>query len=167
MHGNGIVLDFEGSLHDGFREVGYIRVKNFEIIEAKEIIVGSGCKEKILRSFLENRYDFFLSHQSNIEKNFIKREMPYTSFSPSGKWEPWLDTKLIYKKLYPDLKKYDLKSLGETFLGLAFINQKAAIYCNQKKLGFHNALFDALCCFELTKRLHAKVNLQKFLKPNS
>ena len=54
MHGYGIVLDFEGSLHDGFREVGYIRIKNFEIIDAKEITVGSGCKEKILRSFLEN-----------------------------------------------------------------------------------------------------------------
>ena len=165
MHGCGIVLDFEGSLHDGFREVGYIRIKNFEIIDAKEITVGSGCKEKILRSFLENKYDFLLSHQSNIEKNFIKREMPYTSFSPSGKWEPWLDTKLIYKKLYPDLEKYDLKALTETFLGLTSINEKAAHYCDQNKLGFHNALFDAFCCYALTKRLCSKVNLQKFLNP--
>ena len=165
MHGYGIVLDFEGSLHDGFREVGYIRIKNFEIIEAKEITVGSGCKEKILRSFLENKYDFFLSHQSNIEKNFIKREMPYTSFSPSGKWEPWLDTKLIYKRLYPNLKKYDLKTLAEAFLGLSSITEKAKLYCDQKKLGFHNALFDAICCYALAKRLNAKVNLQKFLLP--
>ena len=165
MHGYGIVLDFEGSLHDGFREVGFIRIKNFEIIEAKEITVGSGCKEKILRSFLENRYDFFLSHQSNIEKNLIKREMPYTSFSPSGKWEPWLDTKLIYKNLYPDLKKYDLKTLTETFLGLTSMNEKAALYCDPKKIGFHNALFDAFCCYALTKRLSTKVNLQKFLYP--
>lgn len=165
MHGYGLVLDFEGSLRNGFREVGYIRLKNFEIIEAKEITVGSGCKEKILRSFLENRYDFFLSHQSSIEKNFIKREMPYTSFSCSGKWEPWLDTKIIYKKLYPNLKKYNLKELAETFLGLSSINEKATQYCNPKKIGFHNALFDAFCCYELTKRLSAKVDLQKFLKP--
>tara|TARA_B100001093_G_scaffold360072_1_gene344780 strand:- start:1335 stop:1838 length:504 start_codon:yes stop_codon:yes gene_type:complete len=165
MHGYGIVLDFEGSLHDGFREVGYIRIKNFEIIEAKEITVGSGCKKNILRTFLENRYDFFLSHQSNIEKNFIKREMPYTTFSPSGKWEPWLDTKLIYKRLYPDLEKYDLRTLAETFLGLSSINEKAAIYCKPKKLGFHNALFDAFCCYALTKRLSTKVNLKKFLTP--
>ena len=53
MHGYGIVLDFEGSLHDGFREVGYIRIKNFEIIDAQEITVGSGCKKKILKSFLD------------------------------------------------------------------------------------------------------------------
>ena len=165
MHGYGIVLDFEGSLHDGFREVGYIRIKNFEIIEAKEITVNSECKENILRSFLEKRYDFFLSHQSNIEKNFIKKEMPYTTFSPSGKWEPWLDTKLIYKRLYPDLEKYDLKTLVETFLGISSINEKAANYCNPKKLGFHNALFDAFCCYALTTRLSTKVNLQKFLKP--
>jgi DNA polymerase III epsilon subunit-like protein len=91
--------------------------------------------------------------------------MPYTSFSPSGKWEPWLDTKLIYKKLYPDLKKYDLKTLTETFMGLKSINEKAALYCDPKKIGFHNALFDAFCCYALTKRLSTKVNLQKFLYP--
>ena len=91
--------------------------------------------------------------------------MPYTSFSPSGKWEPWLDTKLIYKRLYPNLQKYDLKTLAEAFLGLSSITEKAKLYCDQRKLGFHNALFDAICCYALAKRLNAKVNLRKFLLP--
>ena len=84
MHGCGIVLDFEGSLHDGIREVGYIKIKNFEIIDSKEITVGSNCKKKILRSFLENSYDYFVSHQSNIEKTLLKRKCPTHLFLLPG-----------------------------------------------------------------------------------
>ena len=105
----------------------------------------------------------FISHQSNVEKNFIRMELPYSPFDDMGRWGPWLDTKIVYRKLYPNLPNYDLKSLIETFIGLDGLTRKEAKSTAVKRNLFHNALFDAIACMELVNRLSDKLNLPNFL----
>lgn len=136
---------------------------NFVVTEAKELIPHEKNRKTLLHSILNERYDFFISHQSNVEKNFIRMELPYSPFDDMGRWGPWLDTKIVYRKLYPNLPNYDLKSLIETFIGLDGLTKKARIYCREEKLQFHNALFDAIACMELLNRLSDKLNLPNFL----
>ena len=90
-------------------------------------------------------------------------ELPYSPFGDMGRWGPWLDTKIVYRQLYPNLPNYDLKSLIETFIGLDGLTEKAKAYCQEEKLQFHNALFDAIACMELVNRLSDKLNLPNFL----
>ena len=163
MHGKGIVLDFEGSLKDGFSKVGYIIINNFEILNVNELTKVNSKRAGTLLEFLGEPYDFFVAHHHKTEKNLIKKEMPYTNFNKSGEWGPWLDTENLYKKLYPQLRNYKLNYLVKEFLDLEDIKESLEKYSPNSKPDFHHPLFDALCSFYLAKRLMQVVNLKAFL----
>jgi DNA polymerase III epsilon subunit-like protein len=163
MHGKGIVLDFEGSLKDGFKQVGYIIINNFEIVYVNELTEVSSKRADTLLEFLSEPYDFFVAHNHKTEKNLIKKEMPYSNLKKSGEWGPWLDTEILYKKLYPQLKNYKLNSLVQEFLHLENIKETLAKYAPHSKPDFHHPLFDAMCSFYLAKRLVEVINLKAFI----
>lgn len=163
MQGHGLVLDFEGSRAKGIREIGFLRIVNFEILEAGEKITHGSHSDEIISCLFNKSYDFFISHQSSVEKNFLKSAFPVCKCTRSGLWEPWLDTKKIYQRLYPELEVYDLKSLCEAFVGNERRTRLAELYCPREKRRFHNALYDSICCFLLVERLREIINLSKFL----
>ena len=163
MHGKGIVLDFEGSIKDGFKEVGYIIINNFEIIYVNELTKVNSKRAGTLLDFLGEPYDFFVAHHHKTEKNLIKKEMPYTNLNKSGEWGPWLDTEILYKKLYPQLKNYKLNFLVNEFLDLEKIKKNLALHSPNSNPEFHHPLFDAMCSFYLAKRLLRVINLKAFI----
>ena len=163
MIGHGLVIDFEGSQRKGIREVGYISIKNFEILEAKEFTFKEKSSLDRFHSVFRVKYDFFLSHHASTEKNLLKQITPYPMKQYHGIWGPWLDTVSIYKKLYPNIENYTLENLTDIFVEKTALQRDILKFCDEKKRHFHNPLFDSLCCYRLTKRLKDVVNLEKFL----
>lgn len=163
MHGLGLVLDFEGSSILGFREVGFIIIQDFEIVDAGELKAVEDKNNDKFISILDKDYEFFVSHQSNVEKNFLHRKYPFSQNSDTGTWGPWLDTKIIYQKLYPNLEKFDLKFLVKTFIEQSKLDTLTSKYCAKNKIDYHNALFDSICCYLLARRLIKDINLYQFL----
>ena len=164
---NILILDFEGSLETGIREVGLIYAYGTKIMsyEDKNIEDEQECTE-ILRNILEKYPDCFISHNIHIEKNLLKRYLPYSRQKKDHfkvEWGPWLDTKLIYNSLYPQLSKYDLTFLTKTFVQKK-ANELSKKYCNKDKSKHHFALYDAICTFLLFERIQNKVNLNKFIQ---
>ena len=164
---NILVLDFEGSLAAGIREIGSIYAEGNEIIsyEDKNIEDDQECIG-ILNKIVKKHPDCFISHNIHIEKNLLKKYLPYSRQKKEHlkvEWGPWLDTKNIYNALYPQLSQYNLTFLTKTFV------QKKAIdlskkYCNKDKSRHHFALYDAICTFLLFERIQSKVDLNKFIQ---
>ena len=165
MTGQGLALDFEGSLKSGIREIGIVSFMNFKITYAKEFIVNESID---LTNILENipKGGFIISHNVMIEKNLLTKTFPYRSFTKGGllQWGPWLDTVKIYQKLYPNLLTYDLKNLVAQFLNEDELEKLSSMYCNLEKRKQHHALFDAICSFMLTERLINLIDLETFLQ---
>ena len=78
------------------------------------------------------------------------------------KKDPWIDTEIIYKRLYPQSKNYKLENLAKEFLDLANISNEVKKYSPNSIINFHNPLYDAFCCFYLIHRLHEAIDLRKF-----
>ena len=161
MHGSGVVIDFEGTLNFGFSQIGCIEIKNFKIINVCEITLIEEKRDAILSKYLNKKVDFLCAHHHTTEKNFIKREMPYTKFTKTGEWGPWVDTEIIYKNLYPQIKNYKLENLAKEFLNLSNVNNEVKKYSPNSITKFHNPLYDAFCCFYLINRLHEAIDLKK------
>jgi DNA polymerase III epsilon subunit-like protein len=161
MHGNGIVIDFEGRLDLGFSQIGYLEIKDFKIINVCEKTDIKDKRDVILDRFLRKKNDFLVAHHHTTEKNFLKKEMPYTNITKTGVWGPWLDTEIIYKKLYPQIKNYKLENLSKEFLNLEHVSNEVRNYSPESEVNFHNPLYDAFCCYHLAKRLITSINLNK------
>ena len=162
----GLIIDFEGSISQGIREIGFIQLVDYKIQNAGEITVKKEERGFIMSELFNDRCDFFVSHNLSTEKNLIKTIMPYPSTLKEKKyrWGPWLDTCYIYKTLYPNILKYDLKNLALTFSNNHEIDKLANLYCPIGKRTFHHSLYDAICTHLLIKRLSEKLDLKKFLK---
>ena len=162
----GLIIDFEGSISQGIREIGFIQLVDYKIQNAGEITVKKEERGIIMSELFNDRCDFFVSHNLSTEKNLIKTIMPYPSTLKEKKyrWGPWLDTCYIYKTLYPNILKYDLKNLALTFSNNHEIDKLANLYCPIGKRTFHHSLYDAICTHLLIKRLSEKLDLKKFLK---
>ena len=106
----------------------------------------------------------FCAHNANVEDRFLKNTWSYTRQSPDFSipdsnqslqtWGPWLDTLSIYRRLYPDLKSYQLNDLISLFGLFGQLKQLADIYCPMKRSRFHCALYDALASTLLLQRLY-------------
>ena len=165
MMGKGLSLDFEGNLEIGIREIGLVSFSEFILVEAKEFIV---TKTTDLKDIFEkdSDYQFIISHNVSIERNLIKKFLPYPICKDGSlrKWGPWLDTVTIYQKLYPNLINYDLKTLVNHFLDQKLLNDLCFKFCKPEKQKYHNALFDALCSYLLVERLAKVIDLKAFLQ---
>ena len=170
---NFLVMDFEGSLKKGIREAGFIYIVKGKIENAIEINGNLMTKEKLEKSLIElfskNKFKqplVYVAHHHSVEHNLIKAIMPYPAIGESGQrlqWGPWLDTKIIYSRLYPAEKELSLSKLAKKFDLIEELENYAEIYCNHKKKFFHSALFDSIACFLLLKRVSEKINLSKLL----
>ena len=103
------------------------------------------------------------SHHASVENRLLRSVWPYPrackdfSNSESEKkildWGPWLDTLQMYRNLYPKLASYKLDALVLQFELESELNTLAQMYCDESRLKFHCALYDALAAALLLKRL--------------
>lgn len=161
-----LYIDFEGSLSKGIREIGYLITEDEQITYSEE---ETGLKAlQILQKLQIKNYSFIVAHNSHVEKNLIKKYFPYEvdQITKKIRKHNWLDTLKVYRKLYPRLKKYDLRFLVETFVDEKELKEEVGKRCQTDKHQFHNPLFDAICVYLLTKRLKNTINLEQFLNLN-
>lgn len=161
-----LYIDFEGSLSKGIREIGYLITEDEQITYSEE---ETGLKAlQILQKLQIKNYSFIVAHNSHVEKNLIKKYFPYEvdQITKKIRKHNWLDTLKVYRKLYPRLKKYDLRFLVETFVDEKELKEEVGKRCKNDKHQFHNPLFDAICVYLLTKRLKNTINLEQFLNLN-
>lgn len=161
-----LYIDFEGSLSKGIREIGYLITEDEQITYSEE---ETGLKAlQILQKLQIKNYSFIVAHNSHVEKNLIKKYFPYEvdQITKKIRKHNWLDTLKVYRKLYPRLKKYDLRFLVETFVDEKELKNEVGKRCQNDKHQFHNPLFDAICVYLLTKRLKNTINLEHFLNLN-
>lgn len=103
----------------------------------------------------------FCAHHASVENRLLKRSWPYPSVSPGflkpdervASWGPWIDTRAIYQKVYPDLDEYKLGSLIKAFHLQEALDNLAREYCPGKRCSYHCALYDALASAVLLLQL--------------
>ena len=158
-----LYIDFEGSLSKGIREIGYIITDDEKITYSRE---ETGHKAvNILQNLPLNSFSYIAAHNSYIERNLIKKYFPY-QFDKETKQlikNKWLDTLKVYRLLYPNLEKYDLKSLIKTFITDTDLKKVVDERCTNHKKQYHNSLFDAICVYLLVNRIKKTINLVHFL----
>ena len=164
-----VIIDFEGCLQGGIREIGIIETSNLEVVRTWDVTISrkEEVRELLLKVF-EQKPNYLVAHNAQIEKNLIKDHLPYPALEKGegkkGYWGPWLDTLDAYRALYPTIKDYSLKYLSSVFLRTDHISKLADELCNQRKRRAHFALYDATCTFLLVKRISRLVDLQGFIK---
>jgi|TARA_E500000178_G_C16947139_1_gene719379 hypothetical protein len=162
-----LYIDFEGSLKNGIREVGYIISIN-GIIDTSRQISGENTLE-VIRDLQSEGFDYCAAHNYKTEQNLIKKYFPYQQNTQSralksGPVTRWLDTVKVYRSLYPQIEKYDLRTLTEIFIEKETLKEISGTVCEKGKNKFHNSLFDSLCVYLLVDRLKFSVNIRSFLQ---
>ena len=113
-------MDFEGSLSNGIREIGLIKSENSTIVSLTEQTIRNEneCIE-FFKAVFKKTPDFIISHNVPTERNLLKKYLPYSNATGTNcgmEWGPWLDTKEMYKILYPQLEEYGLEHLTNIFI---------------------------------------------------
>lgn len=161
-----LTLDFEGSLKTGVKEIGAVISNGTEILNFVDHVVEENYEcTLLLNEILESVPELFISHNVHIEKNLLKKYLPYNKSKNklmNINWGPWLDTKEMYKVLYPQIEQYGLEYLTSLFVKKES-NEVCKVQCKTNKMSHHNALYDAICTFLLFKRVFKKVNIQNFI----
>jgi DNA polymerase III alpha subunit (gram-positive type) len=157
-----LYIDFEGNLKKGIREVGYLLLENSKIISSDEKSDEDAIDFLFKLEDLNLKYIF--AHNYSIEKNLIKKYLPYKLNKSKNKIikYKWLDTLVIYRELYPQLKKYDLRSLIETFIDQKKLNVLANGMCKPNRKTYHYPMFDCLCVYMLIQRIESTIDLSHF-----
>jgi len=114
-----LAMDFEGSLSNGIREIGLIKSENSTIVSLTEQTIRNEneCIE-FFKAVFKKIPDFIISHNVPTERNLLKKYLPYSNATGTNRgmeWGPWLDTKEMYKILYPQLEEYGLEHLTNIF----------------------------------------------------
>ena len=164
----GRIIDFEGSPNRGIQQSSIIEITDFKIVQSYEYVDGDGNFNDWIISITEkNPSDYWVSHNSSVEKNFLQSQMPYQrKFLKTNKppiWGPWLDTLKIYKSLYPSLDNFKLKNLCIQFQIQDKISSYAKYHCNKTKNQFHQSMYDCIGVFCLLDRLKGNIKLESFL----
>jgi len=162
-----LAMDFEGSLSNGIREIGLIKSENSTIVSLTEQTIRNEneCIE-FFKAVFKKIPDFIISHNVPTERNLLKKYLPYSNATGTNRgmeWGPWLDTKEMYKILYPQLEEYGLEHLTNIFTKKES-SLLAKRHCRKNKRTPHNALYDTICAFLLYKRLANIVNIKQFIR---
>ena len=94
----------------------------------------------------------FGAHHAVVESRFIKRYWPYSTEAlnyvkdniKTAEWGPWVDTRVLYQHLLPQIGKY---SLGQLIARLGLIDKlegECQKFCPPGRQQFHCALYDAI-----------------------
>ena len=164
-----VIIDFEGCLQGGIREIGIIETDNLEITNAQDITIHEkGEVTNVLLKVFEEKPNYIVAHNAQIEKNLIKGYLPYPKFEkgrgPYARWGPWLDTLTAYRTLYPSVKDYSLENLTSTFIDAGRLDELVASLCHEEKRKPHFALYDAICTLMLVRRIAKLVDLSGFVE---
>jgi DNA polymerase III alpha subunit (gram-positive type) len=164
-----VIIDFEGCLQGGIREIGIIETIDLEIANTWDVTI----KEKqdvtnTLLAVFEEKPNYIVAHNAQIEKNLIREYLPYPKYEERvglhSHWGPWLDTLTAYRTLYPSIKDYSLEKLTATFVEIKDLNALVKSYCQEEKGKAHFALYDAICTLMLVKRIAKLIDLASFIK---
>ena len=158
-----LYLDFEGSYAKGIRQIGYLITEDNNVIKAEEKNDDEAIES--LFDLQKNKYKYIVAHNSYVEKNFLKKYFPYCCDQNTRivLEHAWLDSLRVYRTLYPNLGRFELKFLVETFIDPQVLQSETESYCKKNEDKFHHSLFDAICVYLLIKRLTSRVNLDQFL----
>lgn len=107
----------------------------------------------------------FAAHHAPIERALLHRVWPVPPAAPDfsatdpataprlADWGPWLDTRRIYEKLYPNQPNYQLMELIQIFALTQELATLASQHCPPNRRRPHCALYDALAAALLLARL--------------
>ncbi len=103
----------------------------------------------------------FAAHHAAVEKSLIKSVWPYPAYSPDflnprkemADWGPWIDTRVLYAALFPQLENHKLGNLIKVFGLETQLNDLAEKHCPPDRANYHCALYDALGAAALLQRL--------------
>ncbi|MDR1595900.1 MAG: hypothetical protein LBR91_03180 [Puniceicoccales bacterium] len=157
-------IDFEGNKRLGISEFAVVTLQNLEIVSTRWEICG-GNFHKYLEYFLSlRRTGLLAAHSSQTEDDLLRRywvspgKVPlFAGDGTTISWGPWMDTKLVYRKLFKSLPSYGLASLVGSFDLNSELKKLATKHCDPRFRSFHSALFDALAAALLVQ------NLRKYL----
>lgn len=159
------MLDFEGNL-SRINEFSYLIVRKNKIEQSKCIeYMNSSSLNTGITELSKTDYDFIVSHNYNVEKNILKKYLPY--LHNDGKilsWGPWVDTYRIYNTLYPQLNDYRLGFLTESFIAKDELMSYSNKLCNSHKRTFHNATYDCICTMLILDRVLPIIRIDDFLQ---
>ena len=102
------------------------------------------------------------AHHAPTEDSFLRRAWPYPGRISSiieetpittYEWGPWIDTHILYQRLYKKLPSYQLMDLVALFNCQEELATIARMTCPKHRLHPHAALFDAIGTALLLKRL--------------
>lgn len=169
-----IFIDFEGCTRTGIVEygaavwtrAGISSVATDQCSPREALNLGDtrlhGLRERDLvgKASVEEAWELFSSlresgpfaaHHHVVENMLLHQVWPhgrkFPDFSSGGVtlgWGPWLDTRLIFELLYPELNSYKLMDLIETFRLNDRLTTLARKHCPRHRSRPHCALYDAI-----------------------
>ena len=156
------VIDFEGNRKSGIVEYGIVTLNNFQISNSQyktNIKKFDIFPEEWLKL---RRTGILCAHSAQTEDNLLRYYWASPGIVPAWTdtttvvtWGPWIDTKMIYRSLYPTLSSYELKSLIMNFGLYDELLNISSIHHEPFKKEFHNALFDAFAAAILLQYIHS------------
>lgn len=155
------IIDFEGNRKHGIVEYGVVTLENFEIsnIHYQTNIKNFDTSPEYWLTL--RRTGILCAHSAQTEDNLLRYYWASPGIVPAWTdtttvvtWGPWIDTKMIYRALFPELPSYELKSLIIHFGLYDELLNISSMHCEPFKKEFHNALFDALAAALLLQYIH-------------
>ena len=167
-------IDFEGCTRTGIVEYGLATWENGHITTTATSLCAPsealkihdtrlhGLRERDLLDApsFEANWDLFANARQNgpfaahhhiVENTLLHQVWPhgrkFLNFASSEMtlgWGPWIDTRLIFELLYPDLESYKLMNLIQTFQLTEKLDNFAAKSCPSSRCKPHCALYDAI-----------------------
>ena len=165
------VMDFEGTTSSGVVEYGVVVLRGAELLSSctelcsptGEVSAAEARTHGLHRRHLRgvppfrDRYEEFVelrssvrafaAHHASVEDNLLKAAWPYRTAADDEAdlgWGPWVDTRRLYQRLYPDLKDCSLGALVDVFGLRERLEAEAEERCPPGRGKYHCALFDAL-----------------------
>lgn len=98
------------------------------------------------------RSGYFGAHHAVIENGLLREVWPHAAASPDFlkpnsevvTWGPWVDSRQLYQRLYPDLEEHKLSSLISFFGLQTRLDLLAKEHAPVMRDQYHCALYDAL-----------------------
>ena len=92
------------------------------------------------------------AHHATFENRLLKMVWPYPPYSPDfhrtgeqvADWGLWIDTCVLYGKLFPKFESHSLEHLIGSFLLQDRLDTLAQSHCPKRRAKYHCALYDAL-----------------------
>jgi DNA polymerase-3 subunit epsilon len=158
-------IDFEGTRTNGIVEYGIVTMIGGEITEIRAAECDGNFLEHLGTFVKLRRTGAFVGHNASVEDGLLRHYAPSPGFvgkySNSSElvttWGAWVDTMILYRTFWRGLPDYSLGGLIENFGLTEQLFTSAEKFCPTHKLGYHNAVFDALATCVLLKNLIAEL----------